>query len=252
MDYESQTLLNLKKICKERGLKISGTKDEVVIRLMEHDELSEQTTSTQTPVVSATTPQYPLGIQPHFYYQKQNELFKTLGVFVILYGIFRIGWAILFTFDTDMGLGWMTAPLGVLMGFGFLFGGILLYNEYLNGVYFTIGILIISGTLSLIFHGPTPNSISIAWGDSFLMTSALCSVSCVGIAAIPLVFSTATLNKGWPEAIEKILQNLKQTNNLPSTDKAKHQCSKCDKTLLVPSDYSGKIKCPNCDTSMEI
>ena len=41
MDYESQTLLELKKMCKERGLKISGTKDEVVIRLMENDESNQ-------------------------------------------------------------------------------------------------------------------------------------------------------------------------------------------------------------------
>ncbi|WP_338173422.1 SAP domain-containing protein [Candidatus Poseidonia alphae] len=38
MDYESLTLLELKKQCKSRGLKISGSKDDVVIRLMEADE----------------------------------------------------------------------------------------------------------------------------------------------------------------------------------------------------------------------
>ena len=36
------TLLDLKKLCKERGLKVSGKKDEVVIRLMEHDEQGQQ------------------------------------------------------------------------------------------------------------------------------------------------------------------------------------------------------------------
>jgi len=39
MDYDSMTLLDLKKLCKERGLKVSGKKDEVVIRLMEYDEV---------------------------------------------------------------------------------------------------------------------------------------------------------------------------------------------------------------------
>ena len=38
MDYESLTLLELKKQCKSRGLKISSSKDDVVIRLMEADE----------------------------------------------------------------------------------------------------------------------------------------------------------------------------------------------------------------------
>ena len=187
-------------------------------------------------------------------YQNQNELLKTLAVFVMIYGVFRIGWAILFTFDTDMGLGWFTAPLGVLMGFGFLFGGILIHNEYRNGVYFTIVVLVISGTLSFIFHGDDPNSISIAWGDSFLMTSALCSVSCVGIAAIPLIFSTDSLKRGWPAPIERALDRVREilAGNNPNSDKVKIECSNCDKILLVPQDYSGKIKCPNCETSMEV
>ena len=38
MSYDQMTLLDLKKLCKERGLKVSGRKDEVVIRLMESDE----------------------------------------------------------------------------------------------------------------------------------------------------------------------------------------------------------------------
>ena len=38
MDYESLTLLELKTLCRERGLRVSGNKNEVIIRLMEHDE----------------------------------------------------------------------------------------------------------------------------------------------------------------------------------------------------------------------
>ena len=38
MDYDSSTLIQLKTMCKERGLRVSGTKAEVVIRLMEDDE----------------------------------------------------------------------------------------------------------------------------------------------------------------------------------------------------------------------
>ncbi len=257
MDYESQTLLELKKMCKERGLKVSGTKDEVVIRLMENDESIQMENQPvqvqgQVPVQTFAQQQYPLGIQPHFYYQKQNELFKTLGTFVLLYGIFRIGWAILFTFDSDMGIGWLTAPIGVLMGFGFVFGGVLIYNEYLNGIYFTLVVLTFSGILSLVFHGPDPNSISIAWGDEMLMTSALCSTTCIGIAAIPLVFSTDVLKKGWPEAIDNLLDNLKSASNNSADDKVRVECSNCDKVLLVPKGYSGNIKCPNCDASMSV
>ena len=255
MDYDSKTLLELKKLCKERGLKISGTKDEVIIRLMENDELQQSESVqvlNQVPIQNNLTQQFPLGIQPHFYYQKQNELFKTLGTFVLLYGIFRIGWAILFTFDEGMGLGWLTAPLGVLMGMGFVFGGVLIYNEYKNGIYFTLVVLTISGVLSLIFHGPDPNSISIAWGDELLMTSALCSTTCIGIAAIPLVFSTDNLKKGWPEAIDNLLNNLYSKNDNSVSEKIRIECSNCDKVLLVPKDYSGNIKCPSCESSMSV
>ena len=41
MDYDSLTLLELKTMCKDRGLKVSGNKAEVVIRLMEDDESKE-------------------------------------------------------------------------------------------------------------------------------------------------------------------------------------------------------------------
>ena len=38
MNYDSMTLLSLKTLCKERGLRVSGSKAEVIIRLMENDE----------------------------------------------------------------------------------------------------------------------------------------------------------------------------------------------------------------------
>ena len=48
MDYDSLTLLELKTMCKDRGLKVSGNKAEVVIRLMEDDE-SKQPQSVSIP-----------------------------------------------------------------------------------------------------------------------------------------------------------------------------------------------------------
>ena len=55
MSYDSMTLLDLKKMCKDRGLKVSGNKDEVIIRLMEADEATNpnyQSTTFSTPVNS--------------------------------------------------------------------------------------------------------------------------------------------------------------------------------------------------------
>ena len=59
MSYDQMTLLDLKKLCKDRGLKVSGKKDEVVIRLMEYDEARgvHQPMATQsfsTPVQTMT------------------------------------------------------------------------------------------------------------------------------------------------------------------------------------------------------
>ena len=55
MSYDVMTLLDLKKMCKDRGLKVSGNKDEVIIRLMEADEATNpalRSTSFSTPVNS--------------------------------------------------------------------------------------------------------------------------------------------------------------------------------------------------------
>ena len=38
MEYTGMTLLELKILCKERGLIVSGKKDDVIIRLMENDD----------------------------------------------------------------------------------------------------------------------------------------------------------------------------------------------------------------------
>ncbi|MBL6884710.1 MAG: SAP domain-containing protein [Candidatus Poseidoniaceae archaeon] len=34
MDYTGMTVVQLKTLCRERGLRVSGNKDEVIIRLM--------------------------------------------------------------------------------------------------------------------------------------------------------------------------------------------------------------------------
>ena len=57
MDYDSQTLVALKTICKDRGLRVSGSKAEVVIRLIEDDESkSPQPISIQQPNVVQQQP----------------------------------------------------------------------------------------------------------------------------------------------------------------------------------------------------
>ena len=43
------TLTELKVLCKDRGLKVSGAKNEVIIRLMEYDEGSDGNTASNVP-----------------------------------------------------------------------------------------------------------------------------------------------------------------------------------------------------------
>ena len=70
MDYDSLTLLQLKTMCKDRGLKVSGNKAEVVIRLMEDDE-SKQPQSVSVPA------QVNIGQQQMYGSQMPAQIFIT-------------------------------------------------------------------------------------------------------------------------------------------------------------------------------
>jgi hypothetical protein len=244
MDYDGMTLLELKKLCKSRGLKVSGTKDEVIIRLMENDETSNIPKNAVTSNVA--NPQAFVTINT----VQENGMMKFIGTLVVLYGFFRIGWSIIFSFS-QFGV-WILSPIGLLIGMAFVFGGFLIYGEYRNGIYFTLVTLTISGILSLLFHADdwsslTPVSAPMV-GDSMIMTSSMCSLSCLGIVAIPLLLSALELKQGWPPAMEPLMENLRGLTN----NKRSISCGKCDTSLLVPKEYHGKIKCPSCDSEMTV
>ncbi|MDP6869997.1 MAG: SAP domain-containing protein [Candidatus Poseidoniaceae archaeon] len=245
MDYERLTLLQLKKLCKERSLKISGTKDDVVIRLMENDEVNgNPVVQQQAPVQQIFTPQ-------QFMIQKSgNDLLKTLGVFLIIYGVFRIGWAMIFSLSMDQWYGWLLAPVGLMMGMCLLFGGVMIYNEYRSGIFFTIATLLVSGLLSIIFHAEdyeNMNPVTLVWGDfAMMMTSIMCSFTFIVIVGMPLIFSHDSLKSGWPPAIERLIESR------GSGGKKTIECNKCDNEMLVPSNYSGTIRCPHCKANLKV
>ena len=243
------TLLELKKLCKERGLRVSGKKDDVIIRLMESDEVEESTPFKAPPNASLVVPPG-MQPQPQYLLTKENGMMKFIGTLVILYGFFRIGWSIMFSAGS-VGV-WILSPLGLLIGMSFVFGGFLIYAEYRNGVYFTLCVLLLSGIMSLIFHADnwdslTPVSAPLV-GESMLMTSSMCSISCLGIVALPLVFSLGELKSGWPPGIQKLLDSLEGIR----TGNVEVECTSCNKTLLIPINYSGDIKCPNCQEQMSV
>ena len=257
MTYDSMTLLDLKKLCKNRGLKVSGSKDEVIIRLMENDELNNapaQTVTYSTPI--ANMPGH-MPVAPQVIYgrinsggialPKRNDTITSVGSVIIIYGIFRMFWALVFAAASPSGLGWVLAPIAFIVAAMFIFGGILMTNEFKNGVFFVFVTFLISGTLSIIFTGNeiNPLSISLDGGGSLIPLSIMCTLLGIGIAGLPLLFSDNDLKEGWPPAIERIL-------NRNSSEKNEISCPQCGNGLLVPSGYSGKILCPKCNQKSDI
>jgi len=249
MDYDNLTLLQLKKLCKERGLVISGKKDDVIIRLMENDENKGV---VRNPVIQQNTQPQQVIMPQQFVLTNPNsgnDMLRTLGTFIIIYGVIRIGWALLFSLNMDQWYGWILAPVGLIMGMCFVFGGITIYNEYRTGIFFTIAVLLISGLLSIIFHADDIddlNPVTLVWGDlSMMMTSIMCSFTFIAIVASPLLFSSGNLKEGWPPAIERLI-------NSTSSGKKNITCNKCNKTMLIPSNYSGSIRCPHCKNETKV
>jgi hypothetical protein len=129
----------------------------------------------------------------------------------------------------------------------FIFGGILLTNEYKNGIFFTGGTFILSGTLSILFTGNemNPLSISLDGGGSLIPLSMMCTLLGIGIAALPLLFSEEEMKEGWPIAIERLLGR-------ENPGKTVLSCPHCENQLMVPNGYRGKISCPKCNKHSEV
>jgi len=254
MDYSGMTVVQLKTLCRERGLRVSGNKDEVIIRLMENDEASnifQTQAAAPAPQPMQMYQTQPMGgyAQPQYIQvrSQKEEMSKTIGTFVIFYAFFRLFWAMVFS----IGIGgsassWLLSIPAFLIGIGFLVGGAILYAGYRNGVYFTLGVLVVSGIMSVLFHGDDPNPVSVAWGEEMILTSIMCSFICMALVALPIFMSQ--LKPGWPENIERLLGQDSSTGS----GKDKIQCAHCSAALQVPSGYTGKIQCPSCQKEMRV
>ena len=134
MNYENLSVIQLKTMCRERGLRVSGNKNEVIIRLMENDEQS--------------VPQYQQQTQPQYqqqYMQTPQQIIhitqsggttgfaQVIGSLIIIYGIFRIGMAMFFSaFDEEVFLFESFLAWGI--GFLYIIGGVITILGYRNGV----------------------------------------------------------------------------------------------------------------------
>lgn len=256
MDYDSQTLVVLKTICKDRGLRVSGSKAEVVIRLIEDDESkSPQPISIQQPNVVQQQPVTHIIVN-----QNADLTLQITGIGIILYGFFRIGMALIFSdWRPDQSF------MALLIGLGYLFGGTLTLQGYKQGLQLTLIVLAISGILSLIYHDDlSPLSIGMdgTWPIGF---SVICSGTCMLIVAIPLLGSAdPSFKQGSPSYLSGLLNAADFVSPIPLTSgsltnqrepvetKIVITCPQCDGSMKVPSEYKGSVKCPRCKEKVNI
>jgi len=253
MDYDSLTVLKLKTICKERGLRVSGTKAEVVIRLMENDE-------GNAPVPQQISVPQMQQMQPQIIQitnSNNTGVAQTFGIFIILYGIFRIGMAMFFSvideqvFILESFLAWM-------IGISFIFGGAITTMGYRNGPIMTLGVLLVSGTFSIIYHDEwSPLSIGLD-GSLPISWSLMCSSMCLMITAIPLFLPSEEMKTGWPGTIQRIVGNGSSNSSSSGSSgsssggKVTYSCPHCDADFKVPVGFSGAVRCPSCKERTEI
>ena len=255
MDYDSMTLLDLKKICKERGLRVGGKKDEVIIRLMEYDESLGGGAAWQTTPVTvaggvAFNPQQ--NTQFVVIGNSNSGLASTMGTFILIFGIFRIGIVFFLGmfWDDFMGQYVIESILAFLIGILYIFGGMMIMAGYRNGVYLVLGTLVFSGLLSFVYSDEwSPLSIGM---DGFTAPAYtfFCSAFCMILTALPLLVAPQDLKDGWPEGVQRMIDS--KTTSTKNPEKKKVRCTSCKQPLRVPNDFKGKVRCPSCEAVLEI
>ena len=245
------TVLQLKNLCKNRGLRISGNKSEVIIRLMEDDE-------------SKTAPAQQILHQPQVEMMQQqmeemkkimiqNQADKTnavaiiVGAFLIIYALFRI--VVTFTFLPFFAEGGM--GFSILFAFAICFiliySAILILRNYRVGSYIALGVLTISGGLSILLHDADFTPLSLGFGGWVPISwSAFCSGSCILIALLPL------LDQSMNSELPPELGGAFGLNAVAETSTNRFVCTNCRSDLEVPKSYTGRIQCPKCNSEMEV
>ena len=258
MDYDSHTLLELKTMCKDRGLKVSGNKAEVVIRLMEDDESKEpQTTSIPQQNIQLNQQQM-YGGQPQqiFITNNTTNVVQITGFGIVGYGFFRVAVAILFS-------EWQAEEsfFALVIGLAYIFGGILSIQGYKIGLQVTLITLLISGALSLAYHGEV-SPLSVGWGIWPVELSITCSAFCMLIVAMPLLTADpSNFRTGTPNYLRTVFDMVDTVSPVPLIWGAEKKeveakivinCAHCGSPLKVPSNYKGSVKCPSCDESFQV
>jgi len=251
MGYTDMTLLELKVLCKERGLMVSGKKDDVIIRLMEDDEAKAPPRQVVSNPGGNNVPNYVHQVPVS---NDKDVLMILLGVGIIIYSLFRIWTGFLFL---SVGSQVLASLIAIVIGFAFMSGGILTTMNYKNGLAITLLVLLFSGLLSLvatsIFGGLTPLSVDFGDHEITKTFSLMCSTTCLVIVGVPFLINMDSMKPGFPPGLEDIFSSQRSTNNSnQSMSKITYECPSCSQTLRIPSTYSGIATCPKCKEQMEI
>lgn len=262
MDYDSLTALQLKTLCKERGLRISGTKEEVIIRLMEDDEgSSPQYQQVQSQQNYIQAPQQIIHISRT---SSSEVLAQTIGTFIILYGVFRIGMAMFFSMiDEDVFMFESILAWGI--GFTYVIGGVFTILGYRNGLILTLATLIVSGSLSIMYHDEwSPLSIGFD-GELDISWSLMCSFFCSVMVVLPLLVGFNDLKPGWPgdgtaghyadqiitpPGVQRSVSQKPRASQ--NNDKTLLECPHCSAHFNVKSGASGTATCPACKKKVAV
>ena len=259
MDYDSHTLLELKTMCKDRGLKVSGNKAEVVIRLMENDE-SKEPQSIKIPSQHVSSGQQVMygGQQPTqiFITNKTTNVVQLTGFGIVGYGFFRVIVALLFS-------EWQAEEsfFALVIGLSYIFGGILAIQGYKIGLQVTLITLVISGFLSFIYHDEW-SPLSVGMGGIWPVgLSLVCSGFCMLIVAMPLLTADpSNFRQGTPNYLRTFVDAADTFSPVPLIWNREEQidtkivvnCAHCQSPLKIPKGYNGNVKCPTCDKKFEI
>ena len=257
MNYDGLTALQLKTLCKERGLRVSGTKNEVIIRLMEDDEGSyPQYQQVQSQQGHIQAPQQIIHIKGR---GAGEVLAQTIGSFIIIYGVFRIGMAMFFSI-IDEQVFFIESFLAWIIGILYVVGGVFTLLAYRNGMLLTLAVLIVSGSLSIMYHDEwSPLSVGLD-GTLPISWSLMCSFFCSVMVGLPLLAGFNDLKPGWPGNGSSEYHQANQIITPPTVQKSAPQkprdsqnenktllqCPYCSAHFNVKSGTSGTAKCPAC------
>jgi len=260
MEYDSHTLLELKTMCKERGLRVSGSKAEVVIRLMEDDE-SKSPQPVSIPVQQNVQygQQQMYGGQPQqiFITNNTTSVVQLTGFGIIFYGFFRVAVGVLFS-------EWQAEEsfFALVIGIAYIFGGVLSVQGYRLGLQMTIITLVISGLLSLAYHDEV-SPLSVGMGGFWpIELSLICSGFCILIVAMPLLTADpSNFKTGSPNYLKTVIDMADIVSPIPLwwgdgkeevEAKVVINCGHCNSPLKVPTGYTGNVKCPSCGEKFEV